>query len=97
MHEMQTIVTDVRGVCLSVCHAAQLGFAVQKWLNRFIKMLFGVNTPGGPWNTVLDGGPDPPKRGRGEPTFKFWDTPHISGMAEARELKFCVHIEGWGP
>jgi len=23
MHEMQTIVTDVRGVCLSVCHAAQ--------------------------------------------------------------------------
>jgi len=30
MREMQTIVTDVRGVCpsvrLSVCHAAQLGF-----------------------------------------------------------------------
>jgi len=22
MHEMQTIVTDVRGVCQSVCHAA---------------------------------------------------------------------------
>jgi len=25
MHEMQTIVTDECGVCLSVCHAAQLG------------------------------------------------------------------------
>jgi len=24
MHEMQTIVTDVRSVCLSVCQAAQL-------------------------------------------------------------------------
>jgi len=32
MHEMQTIVTDVRGICpvsQSVCHAAQLGFTVQ--------------------------------------------------------------------
>jgi len=25
-----------------------------------IKMLFGVNTPEGPWNIVLDGGADPP-------------------------------------
>jgi len=35
--EMQTIDTNHRGVCLpvsqSVCHAAQLGFAVQKWRN----------------------------------------------------------------
>jgi len=29
MHEMQTVVTTV-SVCLSVCHAAQLAFAVQK-------------------------------------------------------------------
>jgi len=28
MHEMQTIITDVRSVCQSVCHAAQLGFTV---------------------------------------------------------------------
>jgi len=28
MHEMQTIVTDVCGVCQSVCHAAQLSFTV---------------------------------------------------------------------
>jgi len=33
VHEMQPIVTDVRGVCSSVCHAAQLGFTVQKRLN----------------------------------------------------------------
>jgi len=25
-----------------------------------IKILFRVNTPGGPWNIVLDGGSDPP-------------------------------------
>jgi len=35
-------------------------------------VLFRVNTPGGPWNVVLNMGPDPPtKRGRG-PTIKFW-------------------------
>jgi len=28
MHDMQTIVTDVRGVCLSACHVAQLNFTV---------------------------------------------------------------------
>jgi len=27
MHEIQAIVSDVRGVCLSVCHAAELGGA----------------------------------------------------------------------
>jgi len=36
------------------------------------KMLFGVNTPGGPWNIVLDGGPDPPQRVEG-PSVKLWD------------------------
>jgi len=29
MHEMQTIVTDVRSVSLSVCHMAQLGLTVR--------------------------------------------------------------------
>jgi len=37
-------------VCQSVCHAAQRSFTAQ---NR----LFMVNTPGGPRNIVLDGGP----------------------------------------
>jgi len=65
MYEMQTIVTDVRGDCLSVCHAAQHGFAVQKTAER-IKMLFGVNTLGGPWDIVLHGGPDAPTEKGGE-------------------------------
>jgi len=36
MHEKQHIVTDVCVVSVrqSVCHPAQLGFTVQKWLNR---------------------------------------------------------------
>jgi len=25
------------------------------------------------------------------------DQLHISRLAEARDLKFCLHIEGWGP
>jgi len=57
-----------------------------------IKMLFGVNSSGGPWNIVLDVGPDPSQRGEGGPTFKISDFPHISGTAEATDLKFCVHI-----
>jgi len=51
MHEMQTIVTDDRGVCLS--HGST-------WL------LFEVNNLGGPRNIVLDRGPDPPQRGQGD-------------------------------
>jgi len=57
MHEMQTIVTDVRGVCLSVCRTAQLGFTVQKWLNG--QDADWSEHSWGPWNIVLHGGPDP--------------------------------------
>jgi len=36
-----------------------------------IKMLFGVSTPGGPWNIVLNVGPDSlTERGRG-PVLNF--------------------------
>jgi len=35
-----------------------------------IKMLFGVNIPGNPWNIVLDVGPDPTDRVRG-PVLNF--------------------------
>jgi len=46
MREMQTIVTNDRGVCPSVsCHAAQLGFTVQKRLNGS-RSCFWVNTRG---------------------------------------------------
>jgi len=35
IHEMQSILTDVCGVSLSVCHATHLGFTVQKWLKHW--------------------------------------------------------------
>jgi len=52
-------------VSLSVClsrgssrlHCAKMG--------EQIKMLFGMNTPGGRWNIVLDVDPDPLQRGEG--------------------------------
>jgi len=59
---MQTIVTDVCGVCLSR-GSARLHCAKT---TEEIKMLFLVNTPWGPWNIVLDGGLDfPHSKGRG--------------------------------
>jgi len=58
-----------------------------------IKMLFRVNTPGCPSNILLNVGPDPSQRGEGA-HFSILELPHISGKAEARDLKFCVHIEG---
>jgi len=95
MHEMQSILTDVRGVCQYVCHVAHLGFTVQKLMAEQIKMLFGVSTPGGPWNIVLKVDPDPHREGEGT-TFKFWDPHPIYGTAEARDLKFCLHVERLG-
>jgi len=72
MHEMQSIITD-EPWCLSVSlsrSSSQLNCAKMAEQN---KILFGMNIPGGPWNMVLDRGPDPPTdRGRGR-TFKFWD------------------------
>jgi len=52
----------------------------------------------GPWSIVLNVGPDLPteKGTREEPNFKFWDPP-IFHAAEARDLKFSVQPEGWGP
>jgi len=72
MREMQTTVTDVHSVCLS-CSSSRLRCA--KTAER-IKMLFGVNTPGGPWNIVSDGGADPStfdicQREEGDIIFEF--------------------------
>jgi len=59
-----------------------------------INMLFGVNTPVGLRNIVLDGASDPPpQKGGAKVGEYFWDLSHISGMAEARDLKFCTHCE----
>jgi len=72
MHEMQTIVTDVHSVCLSVSLSCGSSWLHCAKMAKQIEMLFGANTSWGPWNIVLDASPDPPKeRGRG-PTFKFW-------------------------
>jgi len=61
MHEMQAIVTDVRGVCPSVLSVSYGSTRLHcaKMAQR-VKILFGVNSPEGPRNIVLDGGPDPP-------------------------------------
>jgi len=45
---------------------------------------------------VLDGGSDPPQRG-GEAQFDIFGLSSIIGTAEAADLKFSLHIEGWGP
>jgi len=61
-----------------------------------IKMLFGVNTPGRPWNIVLDVGPDSPTERWSGPVLNAGPSP-ISGTAEAGDLIFCKHTEGCGP
>jgi len=64
MHEMQSVLTDVHGVCLSPgssrLHCAKTA--------EQIKMRFGLYTPGAQWNVVLDGGANTPERGRGKRT-----------------------------
>jgi len=39
MHKMQTIVTDVRGVCLSVCHATR-AVCAGSFVAAFAKLLW---------------------------------------------------------
>jgi len=70
MHEMQSILTDVHGVCQSV----RLSRGSSVWGEHSL----------GPQNIVFGRGPDPPKRGEGA-SFNFWNPPHISRMAEARD------------
>jgi len=55
MFEMQAIATDV-SVCLS-------GGFIRLWCAKTaegIEVPFGMKTPGGPRNAVLEGDPDPP-------------------------------------
>jgi len=84
-------------VCVCVCvsrGSSQLRCAKTA---EQIKMLFGVNTVGVSGTLCLHGGPDPPTDREKGPTFKFWDTPRISGTAKSRDLKFCMRLEGDGP
>jgi len=64
MHEMQSVLTDVRGVCLSVCLSRGPSRLRCAKMAEQIKMLSGMNTPGGPGSIVLDVGADPSQRGR---------------------------------
>jgi len=48
MHEMQTIVTDVRGVCPSVCLSRGSTRLHSAKTAEQLKMLFVVKTLGGP-------------------------------------------------
>jgi len=50
MREMQSILTDSLGVCLSVCLSRGSSRLHCAKMAEEIKMLFGVSTPGGPWN-----------------------------------------------
>jgi len=70
-----------QSVCLS-CSSSRLYCAK---MAEQVKMLFGVRR--GSWS--------PYRKGKG-PTFKFWEPPPISGTAEARDMKFCMHIHGCG-
>jgi len=63
MHEMQTIVTNVSCVCLSVCLLCSSSRLHCAKMAEQIKILIGMNSHWGPWNIVLDWGHDPPQEG----------------------------------
>jgi len=60
---------------------AHLGFTVQKMAEQ-IKMLFGINTLGSPWNIVLKVGLDPHREGE-VAQFYILEPPPLFRMAEA--------------
>jgi len=58
MHDMQTIVIDVSGVCPSVCPSRRSRGPTRLHSAKtaeWIKMLIGVNTLGGPRNILRRG------------------------------------------
>jgi len=94
MHEMQTIVADVLGVCPSVCllrGSTRLHCAKTDQNVVCGEILRAQETP------RLSGILIPhTKAGAGE-IFANCRPPHISGKTKGRDLTFCEHIEGWGP
>lgn len=59
MHDIRTIATNDRNVYQFVCHAASLGFDVQKRKAKQIEILFRIKTFGAQ-GTLSDGGLEPP-------------------------------------
>jgi len=98
IHEMLTILTDVRGVCLSVSLSVTRLISALLCKNGWTDQdaVWGKHSRGPMEHCVRRGFWSPTERGRG-PTSKFWKPPPMSGTAEARDLKFCVHIKGLGP
>jgi len=64
---------------------------------EWIKMLFGVNTPGGPRNIVLDGGADPSTGERAGDIILNFGTPLISLEWLQLENCFACIEKGGGP
>jgi len=93
-----SIVTDVRGVCLSVslsvCRSrGSTRIHCAKMAGR-INILFELNTPGCPRNIALDGRPDLPQRegvGVMENFAHCGPTTDISSMAQAENFRFCAY------
>jgi len=52
IQEMQTIVTHMCSVCQSVCLSCGSTWLHCERMAEWIKILFGMNTHGGPWNIV---------------------------------------------
>jgi len=78
----------VASVCQSVCHAAQLSFTVQKWLNRS-RCCLGWTLPGSMKHCIRHGSWSP-QRWVIWPTFECWDPLHISGTATSVESPACA-------
>jgi len=71
MREMQTTVTDVQGICQSVCLSRGSSRFHCTKMAKQVKMLFRVNTHGAQ-ETLCSRWVLNHKEGKG-PTFEFWD------------------------
>jgi len=82
--------------CQSVCLSRGLSRPHCAKIAEQIKILFGVNTHGGPYNIALDVGADSPHReGRGGPTFKFLDPLLSSERLKLETWNFaCIQRDG---
>jgi len=94
MHEMLTIVTDVRGVCLTVCLSVTRFISASLYKNGWTDQdaVWDEHS----WKFMKHCvRRDPPTEKKGA-HFQILGPPHISGTAEATDLKFLVQIERWG-
>jgi len=97
MHEMQSDLSDVCSICLSVCLSVtriiSASLCKSRWTDQ--NAVWDEHSWGPMKLGVRCGSLSPTERRRG-PSLKFWD-PFLSPEQLKLDLKFCVHIEGWGP